>query len=597
MELEYELTNLHGIGESTKNRLISAGITSIDQLAGLTPEQLAKVKGFGLATSKKIIENAQEFTKHNGGGMHDTVLDEPDFKEPDFEEQTASVYENVKLDNYSILEEEEPLEEPFQDETEAQFQEFEEIEQQSPVKNKEQIFFTNPSVQDNIQSSSSINQSDNTIEEIEPFIESEFTLQKPKKEPLQEAFIPYEDEGYDKLNGEMLSKEELIQVKKIIVQRFEKLGYSVLDKQSNLLREISKDIDILAYKILDVDDSRGLFVFFPAKISHLRGILLVSDEHIIYKPTNMAVEVSKESLVSAQKEVFANITTGGILLQLLGKKLTKQTLSIRKTRDGTPLFIAANQKEYKPVIHPVLVSINEPAFLEKPAMFSYQRKVNLHVIGFEAIKALVKFLEKKISFREFFSPENTIIQYEQSHANMKNDFQKYSVPFLLFGVIFAIIMLLQNVFLLATFTNLGVAALIIYGVAMWFVYNTFRKSQKAIKADYQTPYYLKPVQIDEVDVYSIKDKMSAYELDQMLYEWFGKSCEFSCVSEIETEKALEDQQDIEAYSIPLRKEGNIPIASQYEREVIDIEAKGSSDSKEESVKGKMISKYSAFLED
>ncbi|MBA7625999.1 hypothetical protein ES703_33433 [subsurface metagenome] len=231
-------------------------------------------------------------------------------------------------------------------------------------------------------------------------------------------------------------------------------------------------------------------------------------------------------------------------------------------------------------------------------MFSYQRSINLHVIGFEEISILVKFIEKKISFREsFFSPENTIIRYERSVKRMKDDFQKYSIPFLLFGVLFVFIILLQNVFLLATFTNLGVAALIIYGFVMWFEYNTFIKTQKTIKIDYQTPYYLKPVQIDEVGVYSIKDKMNAHELDQMLYEWFGKSCEFSCVSEIEAEKALEDQEDIEAYDISLRKKVNVPIDSQYEKEKTAIEADISLESKEESVKGQMISKYSAFLED
>ncbi len=595
MELEYELTNIDGIGESTKNKLISAGITSVDQLAALSPEQLAEVKGFGAATSKKIIENAQEFTKHNGDGTHDAVINEPTYEKqlaPVFEKQSDAKDDNVTLNSYSILEEEEPLEEPFQDETEAQFQEFAEIEQLVSVKNKERILFTNPSDHDSIQSFPSINQPDTAIEEIEPFIENELTPQKPEKEHLQEVFIPYENEGYNKLNGEMLSKEELIQVKKTIILRFEKLGYSILDKQSNLLRGISKDIDVLVYKILDVNNSVGIFVFFPVKISHLRGILLISDEHIIYKPTNIPVEISKESLVSAQKEVFQNITMGGTLFQLLRKKLAKKTLSIIKTKDGTPLFIAANQKEYKPVIHPVLVSISEPAFLEKTAMFSYQRKINLHVVECEAIKALVKFLEKKVSLREFFSQENAVIQYDKSLAKMKNDFQKYSIPFLLFGIIFLFITLLQNIFLLATFTNLGVAALVIYGFVMWFIYNTFIKSQKTIKADYQTPYFLKPVQIDEVDVYSIKDTMSAHELDQALYEWFGKSCEFSCVIEIESEKALEDQEDI-----PLRKERNITIASQYEREEMDIEAKGSRESKEESLKGQMISKYSAFLED
>jgi len=578
MELEYELTNIHGIGESTKNKLISAGITSVDQLAALTSEQLSNVKGFGPATSKRIIENAQEFTKHNGGGTHDTVLDEPDYKE-----QTTLVSKNENI----------KLKAPFQDESEFECKEL----KVGPPGDDEQTLFTASSAQSFPDMNQPINQPNTATAEIEAFIENELTIQKQKEEPLQKAVIPYDFESYDKLNGEMLSKEELIQVKKNIVQRFKKLGYSTLDKQSNLLRGISKDVDLLAYKIMDIDDSVGMFIFFPVKISHLRGILLISEEHIIYKPTNITVEISKESLASAQKEIFENITTGGTLFQLLRKKLAKKTLSIRKTKDGTPFFIAANQKEYKTVIHPVLVSISEPAFLEKIAMFSYQRSINLHVIGCEAIKALVKFLEKKVALREFFSQENAVIQYERSVKRMKDDFQRYSVPFLVFGTVFVFIMLLQNIILLATFTNLGVAALIIYGFAMWFVYNTHIKSQKIIKTDYQTPYYLKPVQIDEVDVYSIKDKMGAHELDQMLYEWFGKSCEFSCVCEIETEKALEDQEDIETYGIPLKNQGNISIAAHYEREEMDIEVKGSSEPKEESVKGQMISKYSAVLED
>jgi hypothetical protein len=292
-----------------------------------------------------------------------------------------------------------------------------------------------------------------------------------------------------------------------------------------------------------------------------------------------------------------NVIQGGTLFQLLRNKLGKKTLSIRKTKDGTPLFVSAHQKEYKLVIHPILISRNEPAFLEKTALFSYQRRINLHVIEFEAIKALVTFLEKKVSVKESFLNGNAVIGYDNSLKKMKTDFRTYSIPFLLFGFLLLFVMFLQNSFLLAMFTNLGIAALIIYGFILWFVYNTFIKSQKAFKKDYQTPYYLKPVQIDEIGFYSIKDSMSAHELDQLIYEWFGKSYEFSFISEIEKEIILEDQEDIETPDIPLKNEGIAIIDSQYSREKRNIGANSPHDAKNETLKEKMISKYITFLED
>ena len=63
MQVEYELTNIEGIGESAKVKLIEAGITSVAQLAALTPEELSRIKGFGLATSRRIIESAHELNK------------------------------------------------------------------------------------------------------------------------------------------------------------------------------------------------------------------------------------------------------------------------------------------------------------------------------------------------------------------------------------------------------------------------------------------------------------------------------------------------------------------------------------------------------
>ncbi len=599
MEIEYDFTNIQGIGEYIKDKLVSAGITSIKQLVALTPEQLSKVNGFGLATSKKIIENAQEFSKHNDVSINEAILEEnPDKSQgtPILENISEIKGEQVTSDHLSFLREEEPLEGSFQELVESQVQDFKD-EKFLPVENDDYPIFGSSSAKENTYNSAFIPKSDRAVEELEAFIENELLLQKQNEELASEALKPNEVKGSEKVHEEIVSKKDLMQVKKTVVNRFKHLGYAILDKQSNLLRNILKDIDILAYKILEVNKSIGTLVVFPVKISQLRGNLLVSENHITYKPTHAKVEISQKCLVSAQKEVFENITNEGSLFQLIRKKLAKRSLVIRKTKNGTPLFISTHSKEYKPVIHPILVSISEPAFLEKTALFPYQRKFNIHVVESREIISLVQFLEKKISIRESFLLENALVKYNQSLINLKNNLQKYSIPVLMFGVIFLGIMFLQNFYILATFTNLGVAALIIYGIIMGFVYRTFAKTRKNLKNDYKTPYFLKPVELDETDLLSIQDTMSSHELDQILYEWFGKSCEFSFIKEIESIKALETQKDIEGYDFPLQNENISSVSYQNEEKISIRENNTSSGLKENSVRGQMISKYSTFLED
>ena len=599
MEIEYDFTNIQGIGESIRDKLMSAGITSIEQLIALTPEQLSKFKGFGPATSKKIIEIAQKFSKHNGVSVNEgKLMATPDKYHaiPVLENISEIKKEQVTSDYVSFLGEEEPMEGSFQELTEPQVQDFK-ADQFSPPENETNPFFGSSSGKEHKYTSTFIPQSDSAVEELEAFIENEVNLQKKKEEQPSEPLNPYEVKDSEKVHGEMLSKKDLMQVKKTVVNEFRHLGYAILDKQSNVLRAISKDIEIVAYKILEVNDSVGTFVIFPVKISQLRGNLLVSENHISYKPSYAKVKISQECLISAQKKVFENITHGGSLFQLFRKKLAKRSLVIRKSKDGTPLFISAHLKEYKPVIHPVLVSKSEPAFLEKASLFPYQRKINIHVIESTEIKSLAQILEKKILVRESFLQENAVVKYNQSLINLKNNLQKFSIPVLIFGVIFVGITFLQNVYLLATFTNLGVATLIIYGIILGFVYSMFAKTRKILKNDYNTPYYLKSVDLDEIDLLSIQDTMSPHELDQILYEWFGKSCEFSCINEIESLKALETEKDIDGFDFPLQNEKISSVSSQNDREVSNRENNTSSGVKENSVRGQMISKYSTFLED
>lgn len=55
-----ELIRVRGIGPTAAERLLSAGIKSIEHIANSKSEELAWIKGIGMISAKKIIENAHE---------------------------------------------------------------------------------------------------------------------------------------------------------------------------------------------------------------------------------------------------------------------------------------------------------------------------------------------------------------------------------------------------------------------------------------------------------------------------------------------------------------------------------------------------------
>jgi len=55
-----ELIRVRGIGPTAAERLIHAGIKSIEEIANSKAEELAWIKGIGMLSANKIIENALE---------------------------------------------------------------------------------------------------------------------------------------------------------------------------------------------------------------------------------------------------------------------------------------------------------------------------------------------------------------------------------------------------------------------------------------------------------------------------------------------------------------------------------------------------------
>jgi hypothetical protein len=62
-----ELVRVRGIGPTAAERLMSAGIKSIDEIAKSKPEELAWIKGIGMISALNIIENALELIKLEKG--------------------------------------------------------------------------------------------------------------------------------------------------------------------------------------------------------------------------------------------------------------------------------------------------------------------------------------------------------------------------------------------------------------------------------------------------------------------------------------------------------------------------------------------------
>ena len=60
LPMSNEIERVRGIGPIAAVNLFKAGVKSIEQIAKSKPEELAWIKGIGLTSARKIIENANE---------------------------------------------------------------------------------------------------------------------------------------------------------------------------------------------------------------------------------------------------------------------------------------------------------------------------------------------------------------------------------------------------------------------------------------------------------------------------------------------------------------------------------------------------------
>ena len=69
-----ELVRVRGIGPTAAERLVNAGVKTIEEIAKSKPEQLAWIKGIGMISADNIIQNANELLNLEKGIQSKRIL-------------------------------------------------------------------------------------------------------------------------------------------------------------------------------------------------------------------------------------------------------------------------------------------------------------------------------------------------------------------------------------------------------------------------------------------------------------------------------------------------------------------------------------------
>ena len=489
-----------------------------------------------LEATKQINQKEQEFNKHYNG-------------KTSFSDENA-IYLNLKKDN------------------EFEFEYDQELEEGTFNYNNNDEEYPPGELRD-------YNNSEQHL--INPFVETNYSINEYESEKLEKILV----------------KSRIKNIEKVL----KSLNYRIVQKNSNLLNNISKDIDLLAFKTQQINNQVSLLLMFPIKFCNLKGNLIISNNHIDYNPYNQDLKINERinqliigdfdnKLSISQENVFQSVIYEGNLFNFFEKSINKR-ITVEKTRNNKRLFIRYGTMMFKVIVDPIFICENEPAFLEKSIKFPYQKKSNLHIVKIDDLSDLIHFLEKKYFLIESHTEQkNSISYYFNALTKFRITIRNYSIPFLLYGTLLCFVILLQYLFLINTLTNLGYAAMGIYVIILWYSYYRFSKTQKEIIEDYNTPYYQRKIQVDETDLTIIKDEISTELLDQFIYECLGKNIEFSITAKIEEEKIdnliSNFKRNKEAAPMKIEEEINTNNEQIFESN---------------EMKDKLISKYSSFLED
>lgn len=620
------LTAIKGIGVKVAERLINAGIKTIDDLAHSSVRELASLEGIGKSTAQEFIDSAKERlhmkklnnfygVSQNEDSNKFEIEATTDESEIEFEGNENSIDYSEKEEKFGNIESESKIvEKNVELEGIHKTDIPEKINEINPLKSTEMTpWFEDKFKYSREGRSYSTKQGLKTIEQEEELNESEISDDIEETSSAVEADVKQEtadksfaiqpeiprQKNFELIERAKVSKKILnhSQIKDISTEISKELELSefFIVKPIQELRTIFTGIDLLAIRLTQVHEFLDIIFIVPIKICTLTESLIVSDTTIGYHSTENIPENDYHLEKLLQSYIQALSNCGQLVYEDIGKEgalfryLTKYLhldISLEKTLTHKNLFFRSGPLQYKILVDPVLVSQNKVGFTEKLIPFAYQKDSNIHAVEVSHLSDLLQYLDQKYFLIETYGKkENSLALYCKASDKFMEDLRKYSAPFMIYGVIFLFIFLFQEYSLLFWLINLGYGVIAFYTLIIGYIYIRFHQHKVGLRQEFSIPYFKKTFDFDDTELILIREELSKPSMAQFTYEILGKNANSKVISELEKYNA-------ETYLKTKEKE-----KEERENNSISKLFESKTQPKNSELKNKLVAKYSSFLED
>jgi hypothetical protein len=320
-------------------------------------------------------------------------------------------------------------------------------------------------------------------------------------------------------------KDSKVKVAKTTLQNqkhtiIKELGEILKIQQYRLMpHQYFQEVDVLAYKILDIVDHKRLLVLLPIRIESNSDLLLITENLVAFKHSKNESISSVEEILQYRDFFHHDFNTEGKIFQFVNTYLDLK-ISTQKTRCQHRLYMSSGQDHYTIYIEPLLISQKQPYFMEKKIPFAYQRSTNLHVISSEQLLEFLEFLETKFIILEQHSIEKkpANLQYQQASKSFSRNLQISSLLVWLYAGLLIVMFCTQWYYLLRIFLNFGYAVVGIYSFIILYLYYRFHLVKKELLFHFHTPYYLQNLKLEEAELAMLKAEYPEDFMIQFEYE-------------------------------------------------------------------------------
>jgi hypothetical protein len=530
-----DITKIRGVGPSVAEKLRSAGFTSIEQIANSSISQLTAIRGIGHVIAQKIVEDANSLLHRKN------LNDFPDARHAAVFNPSPAPIQPLESD---------VIENEIVPEDGEEFEEYDIPDLPEEVPIREIVY--------------------------EPEPPRAIPL-SPRREIVKPSL---------KIANEKLSTEEKREIVNKVVAHVQALGYEIM-KTTPMLRKIYSLVDVVAFKVISVNEFLDLILIVPIKVSNLRGELHVSNKMIKYLPIDQDVSEGSiyktllDSCFSQLKEcqtlIYEELKEERNLIPYL-KRFHNVDITLKKTLLKRNLSFTSGNLQIKILLEPIILSENRIGFLEKVIPFAYLKDINLHIIQASHLSELLRFLEQKYTLLETHSTQDTsLVSYEDSKNRLLRRIELFSVPFMGFAGFLILMLTLKSFEILTYLLNFGYACFGIYIITLLYFNMKFFKHKTDLQQEFSTPYHKRELTFDETSLVLINEEFTPEMMPQFVFECIGKNAKSKFIIQMEEQQIREKVSTTQFVS-------KVKNEAFFEKE-------------EKEPENEFVAKYSSFLED